>query len=227
MLRPGSAVRVRRPWLVLGLGALALLACALPGALFLAQNGLPSLPPLPASVRHMIAGRSGGGAAVFPDALAEPTRGEPVLLPSTGDFYARVGGKDAWLLLFHSRDSASHAYADGWRTVVRNRPLSLSAAITTRSVAERSSWLSVAACGGAGGAGGSGGALPCLRLRPPDRQGRRRRLRQQAGPRALRSRERRAAAVGPAVRGRREGYAGWSRGPRPRRRVRSNHPQPF
>ena len=141
MLRPGSAVRVRRPGLVLGLGALALLACALPGALFLAQNGLPSLPPLPASVRHMIAGRSGGGAAVFPDALAEPTRGEPVLLPSTGDFYARVGGKDAWLLLFHSRDSASHAYADGWRTVVRNCPLSvclsLSAVRTTRSVAER------------------------------------------------------------------------------------------
>ena len=219
MMRPGSAVRVRRPGLVLGLGALALLACALPGALFLAQNGLPSLPPLPASVRHMIAGRSGGGAAVFPDALAEPTRGEPVLLPSTGDFYARVGGKDAWLLLFHSRDSASHAYADGWRTVVRNCPqsLSLSAVITT----------TVAACGATGAARRGGGALPGLRLRPPDRQGRRCRLRQQAGPRALRSRERGAAAVGAAVRGRRQGHTGRPRGPRPRRRVCSNHPLPF
>ena len=65
---------------------------------------LPALPSL-ASLRGATSGITGSGA-MFPDALGATKPGQPVLMNSPGDFYSRVGGRDSWLLLFHSKSYA-------------------------------------------------------------------------------------------------------------------------
>lgn len=48
---------------------------------------------LPSAAFNVLNSATGGGAAVFPDALQATKMGEPVVIDSPGEFYSRVGGK--------------------------------------------------------------------------------------------------------------------------------------
>ncbi len=164
-LRAGSAVRLTRSGAVTGVAILAMAAVAV---YYLALGDTTAVFE---TLRGGTGGGGGGrgGGVVFPDALKATKPGQPVIIDSPGDFYARVGGKDSWLMLYHSRAGSSHTYGPVWqrlaRTVANAGPCQAGGVATAVKVGavDCSSSNAKVVCEREGIAGG-GAMLPVVRL---------------------------------------------------------------